>query len=94
MPLNRWIKVPVRVEACANAEPGVGIDGPFDAQNDMVQAGTDIWVTVKNGVHFYALMAGALLRQIPCLTIGRHPNGRLLVGMVPSRNSLAPTFPS
>jgi hypothetical protein len=79
MPLHRWIKVPVPVETSANAEQGVGIDGTFDAQNDVVQAGTDIWVTVKNGVRFYASMTVALLRQIPCLTIGRHPNGRLLV---------------
>lgn len=63
----------------ANTKQGVGIDGTFDAQNDVVQAGTDIWVIVKNGVRFYASHIGALLRQMPCSTIGPHPNRRLLV---------------
>jgi hypothetical protein len=42
------------IQTCANTKQGVGIDGAFDAQNDVVQAGTDIWVIVKNGVRFYA----------------------------------------
>jgi hypothetical protein len=31
-----------RIQICANAKQGVGIDGTFDARNDVVQAETDI----------------------------------------------------
>jgi hypothetical protein len=35
---------------------GAGIDGMFDAGNDVVQSGTDIWVIVKNGVSVHVIL--------------------------------------